>query len=56
MSRPVFISYSRGASAAHAQALAARLGDPAFLDTGAIDDGTSFLNACSTAFSTHPSW
>src|SRR5207244_3593014 len=42
MSRPVFISYSRGASATHAQALAARLGDLAFLDTGAIDDGDQF--------------
>lgn len=41
-SRPVFISYSRDASAAHAQALAARLGDLAFLDTGAIDDADQF--------------
>ena len=39
MPPPVFISYSRGASAPHAQALAAGLGDLAFLDTAAIDDG-----------------
>src|ERR1700736_4775008 len=42
MSCPVFISYSRGSSAAHAQALAARLGDLVFLDSGAIDDGDEF--------------
>src|SRR6185295_14043593 len=42
MSRPVFISYSREASAVHAQALAARLGDLAFFDTAAIDDGAAF--------------
>ncbi len=42
MPRPVFISYSRDASAAHAQALAAKLGDLAFLDTNAIDDGSAF--------------
>jgi tetratricopeptide (TPR) repeat protein len=42
MPPPVFISYSRGASAPHAQALAARLGDLAFLDTTAIDDGDQF--------------
>src|ERR1039457_3018508 len=42
MPPPVFISYSRGASAPHAQALAARLGDLAFLDTSAIDDGDHF--------------
>jgi tetratricopeptide (TPR) repeat protein len=42
MSHPVFISYSRDASVTHAQALAARLGDLAFLDTGAIDDGDEF--------------
>src|ERR1039458_871022 len=42
MPPPVFISYSRGASAPHAQALAARLGDLAFLDTSAIDDGDQF--------------
>ena len=42
MPRPVFISYSRGPSTPHAQSLAARLGDLAFLDTGAIDDGDQF--------------
>ena len=42
MPPPVFISYSRGASTPHAQALAARLGDLAFLDTSAIDDGDHF--------------
>jgi TIR domain len=42
MSRPVFISYSRGASAPQAQALAARLGDRAFLDRDAIEDGEQF--------------
>jgi|CZKX01.1.fsa_nt_gi hypothetical protein len=42
MPRPVFISYSRRASVADAQALAARLGDLAFLDTSAIDDGDHF--------------
>ncbi len=42
MSKNVFISYSRSASATHAQALAARLGDLAFLDTGTIDDGEQF--------------
>src|ERR1017187_3664241 len=42
MPRPVFISYSRRASVADAQALAARLGDLAFLDTSAIDDGDDF--------------
>ncbi|HEV3333194.1 MAG TPA: toll/interleukin-1 receptor domain-containing protein [Bryobacteraceae bacterium] len=40
--RPVFISYSRDASSTDAQALVARLGDLAFLDTGAIDDGDQF--------------
>jgi TIR domain len=42
MPRQVFVSYSRSASATHAQSLAARLGDLAFLDTGAIDDGDRF--------------
>ena len=42
MSRPVFISYSRAASATHAQALAARLGDRAFLDTATIADADEF--------------
>ncbi len=42
MFRPVFISYSRTASAAHAEALAARLGDLAFIDTGGIVDGDRF--------------
>src|ERR1039457_3230038 len=42
MPRPVFISYSRRASVADAQALAARLGDLEFLDTSAIDDGDPF--------------
>src|ERR1039457_7654242 len=38
MSQPVFLSYARNASAAHARALAQRLGNLAFLDTDAIDD------------------
>src|ERR1035441_6599935 len=42
MPSPVFISYSRRASATHAAALAAKLGDLAFLDTTAIDDGDDF--------------
>jgi hypothetical protein len=42
MSRPVFISYARSASAADAQALAARLKDLAFLDKDDIDDGDVF--------------
>jgi TIR domain len=42
VSRPVFISYARSASAAEAQALADRLGDLAFLDTDDIDDGGDF--------------
>jgi len=42
ISRPVFISYARGASAAGARALANRLGDLAFLDTSDIDDGDHF--------------
>ena len=42
MPRPVFISYARQASATHAEALAAKLGDLAFLDTTAIDDGDHF--------------
>jgi TIR domain len=42
MSPPVFISYSREASDADAKALAARLDDPAFFDTDAIDDGALF--------------
>src|ERR1039458_7644448 len=42
MPRPVFISYSRKASLPHAQALAAKLGDSAFLDISAIDDGDQF--------------
>ena len=42
MSYPVFISYARASSADHARALKARLGDLAFLDTDAIDDGDVF--------------
>jgi tetratricopeptide (TPR) repeat protein len=42
MPRPVFISYARGDSAAQAQALADRLGELAFLDTEAIEDGEEF--------------
>jgi len=42
MSQPVFISYARGDSAAHAQALAASLQGQAFLDTESIDDGDDF--------------
>ncbi|MCX6635877.1 MAG: TIR domain-containing protein, partial [Acidobacteria bacterium] len=42
MPRPVFISYARSDSAAQAQALADRLGELAFLDTGAIEDGEEF--------------
>jgi tetratricopeptide (TPR) repeat protein len=42
MSRPVFISYSRGTSAPHARALAESLGDLVFLDTSGIDDGDQF--------------
>jgi hypothetical protein len=39
---PVFISYCRDASKAHAEALKARLGDLAFLDTSAIGYGDGF--------------
>ena len=42
MPSPVFISYARGASLAHAQALKNALGDLAFLDTVAIKDGEDF--------------
>src|SRR5260370_4333512 len=42
MPHEVFISYARSASAGHAQALAAKLGEVAFLDTEAIDDGDQF--------------
>ena len=42
MHSAVFISYARGASLAHAQALKAALGDLAFLDTSGIDDGDQF--------------
>jgi hypothetical protein len=42
MVRPVFISYARDASLGHAQALAKKLGDLAFLDTAAIEDGDLF--------------
>jgi hypothetical protein len=42
MSHPVFISYSRTASTPHAEALATKPGDLAFLDTTAIDDGAPF--------------
>ena len=42
MPRPVFISYARSDSAAQAQALADRLGELAFLDTEAIEDGEEF--------------
>jgi len=39
---PVFISYARSASVADAKALKGRLGDLAFLDTRAIEDGNVF--------------
>src|ERR1022692_1168354 len=42
MPHPVFISYARQANRTHAQALAAKLGDLAFLDTTALDDGDHF--------------
>jgi hypothetical protein len=42
MAHAVFLSYARTASSEHAQRLAARLGDLAFLDTEAIDDGDQF--------------
>ncbi|MBV8115581.1 MAG: toll/interleukin-1 receptor domain-containing protein [Silvibacterium sp.] len=42
MSQPVFISYARGDSASHAQALANVLNGQAFLDTESIDDGDDF--------------
>jgi tetratricopeptide (TPR) repeat protein len=42
MPQEVFISYARTATAEHAQALAAKLGEVAFLDTDAIDDGDQF--------------
>jgi tetratricopeptide (TPR) repeat protein len=42
MTQPVFLSYARSVSAAHAQALAAKLGELAFLDSDAIDDGDQF--------------
>jgi len=42
MPHEVFISYARSATAAHAQALAAKLGEAAFLDTAAIPDGDPF--------------
>jgi tetratricopeptide (TPR) repeat protein len=42
VSRPVFISYARIASAAEAQALADKLGDLEFLDADNIDDGDHF--------------
>jgi tetratricopeptide (TPR) repeat protein len=42
MSRPVFISYARSSNAAHAQALAECLGELAFFDTDAIEDGDRF--------------
>jgi hypothetical protein len=42
MPQEVFISYARNASAAEAQALAAKLGELAFLDTDAIDYGDRF--------------
>jgi tetratricopeptide (TPR) repeat protein len=42
MSNPVFISYSRRASATDANALAARLGSLAFFDTAEIEDGDEF--------------
>ena len=54
MIRPVFISYARGASAEHAQALAATLGGLAFLDTDAIAmTATSSLRAFSMVCWTH---
>jgi hypothetical protein len=42
MPQPVFISYARSASSADAEALANRLGNLAFFDTVAIDDGDHF--------------
>lgn len=42
MVRPIFISYARDASGMHAQGLAAKLGELAFLDTKAINDGDEF--------------
>ncbi len=42
MSHPVFISYARGDSTAHALALAKALNGQAFLDTESIDDGDDF--------------
>jgi tetratricopeptide (TPR) repeat protein len=42
MSRPVFISYARSASAADARALADRLEHLAFFDTDVIEDGDMF--------------
>ena len=42
MSRPVFISYARSSNAGHAQALAECLGELAFFDTDAIEDGDRF--------------
>ena len=46
MPHEVFISYARNASAAEAQALAAKLGELAFLDTDAIDYGDRFPLLC----------
>src|SRR5439155_14760251 len=42
MCHPVFVSYARSASATQAKALADKLGDLAFLDTGDVDDGDQF--------------
>src|SRR5271155_5197313 len=42
MPQSVFISYARGDSADHAQALAKALNGQAFLDTESIDDGDDF--------------
>jgi hypothetical protein len=42
MTHEVFISYPRTESAAHAGALAGKLGELAFFDTDAIDDGDQF--------------
>jgi tetratricopeptide (TPR) repeat protein len=42
MGHAVFISYARSTSARDAQVLATKLGEAAFLDTEAIDDGDQF--------------
>ena len=42
MPHEVFISYARSASTGEAQALAVKLGELAFVDTDAINDGNQF--------------